>query len=123
MNRADHQRRILVVEDEIAIAITIENCLGSLGYAVVGPVSKLSIALELAAVEVLDAALFDVTTRGGAVFPVAEILRIRSIPFVLASSYVQWALPPNLRDAPRLTQPFSMSEVTNQFGQLFQAPT
>jgi len=116
----DLHRRILVVEDETSIAIMLEHCLNVLGYTVVGPVSKLSVALQLAASEELDAALLDVTIRGGDVYPVAEILRSRRIPFVLASGYGKWALPPSLRDAPRLTKPFSMDEMESQIGQLFQ---
>ena len=116
----DLHRRILVVEDETSIAIMLEHCLNVLGYTVVGPVSKLSVALQLAASEELDAALLDVTIRGGDVYPVAEILRSRRIPFVLASGYGKWALPPSLRDAPRFTKPFSMDEMESQIGQLFQ---
>jgi DNA-binding response OmpR family regulator len=120
MNAPNRRRRILVVEDETSIAIMLEQCLSVLGYAVVGPVSKLSAALALAASEDLDAALLDVTIRGGDVFPVAEILRTRRIPFVLASGYGKWALPASLREAPRLTKPFSMDEMETQISQLFQ---
>ncbi len=35
----------------------------------------------------LDAAILDVTIRGGHVYPVAEQLLARDIPFVLASGY------------------------------------
>jgi CheY-like chemotaxis protein len=121
MNTQQHRRRILVVEDETSIAIMLEHSLEALGYIVVGPVSKLSVALELAVSEELDVALLDVTIRGGDVFPVAEILRTRGIPFVLASGYGKWALPPSLRDAPRLTKPFSADEMESQISQLFQA--
>ena len=121
MNIQVFRRRILVVEDEASIAIMMEHCLEILGYAVLGPVSKLSTAMQMAAAEEVDAALLDVTIRGGDVFPVAEILRQRQIPFVLASGYGQWALPTSLRDAPRLTKPFSMSEMEAQISELFQS--
>jgi CheY-like chemotaxis protein len=116
---ARHGHRILVVEDETAIAVMIERGLSELGYAVVGPVSKLSDAIVLATTAELDAAVLDVTIRGGKVYPVADILRARGIPFVLASGYGEWALPEALRAQPRLTKPFLVDELGAQLEALF----
>lgn len=104
-------RRILVVEDEFLIAMTIENILLDLGCQVVGPEGSLQPAMELARLEPLDAAILDVTINGGQVFPVAEILLGRGVPFVLASGYGDWALPVHLRGLPRLTKPFEAAEL------------
>ena len=79
--------RILVVEDEMLIAILIEVILQELGCHVVGPVSRLDAAMRLAHEEPLDAAILDVRIRGGQVYSVAEELLARNIPFVLASGY------------------------------------
>jgi hypothetical protein len=49
--------------------------------------------MRLAHEEPLDAAILDVSIRGGQVYPVAEKLLARNIPFVLASGYGDWALP------------------------------
>jgi CheY-like chemotaxis protein len=61
--------RILLVEDEMLIAILIEDLLQGLGCHVVGPVSRLDAALRLAHREALDAAILDVCIRGGQVYP------------------------------------------------------
>ena len=103
--------RILVVEDETLIAIDIELALEALGCEVVGPTGKLETALLLASGEELDAAILDVTVRGGKTFPVAEQLLTRGIPFVLASGYGDWALPEHLRDQPRLIKPFTSAQL------------
>ena len=103
--------RILVVEDEMLIAVMIEETLQDLGCVVVGPVAKLDAALRLARDEALDAAILDVTIRGGQVYPVAEHLLARGIPFVLASGYGDWALPESLQDQPRLTKPFTPRDI------------
>jgi len=87
MTDALNGRRILVVEDEMLIAVTIEDALMELGCEIVGPVASLDAALDLAGREMLDGAILDVTIRGGTVFPVAEKLLARRIPFVLASGY------------------------------------
>ncbi|MGI4800643.1 MAG: response regulator [Janthinobacterium lividum] len=105
-------RRVLVVEDDMMIALLIEEVLQSLGCVVVGPVGKLDTALRLANDEAIDAAVLDVTIRGGDVFPVAERLMARSIPFALASGYGDWALPEIFRNKPRLTKPFSVQQLT-----------
>lgn len=104
-------RRILVVEDELLIAVLIEEFLQAHGCVVVGPASKLEAALRLADDEKLDAAILDVTIRGGTVYPVADRLRARGIPFVLASGYGDWALQPDYRNQPRLTKPFTLLEL------------
>jgi len=107
-------RRILVVEDEMLIAVTIEDALTELGCEIVGPVASLDAALVLAGREILDGAILDVTIRGGMVFPVAEKLLARDIPFVLASGYGDWALPEAMRDKPRLTKPFTLADLEKQ---------
>jgi CheY-like chemotaxis protein len=110
--------RILVVEDETLIAVVIEETLQELGCVVVGVVGKLDAALRLAADEALDAAILDVAIRGGPVFPVAEQLLARGVPFVLASGYGDWALPETLRDQPRLTKPFTRHDLEQQVRRL-----
>ena len=103
--------RILVVEDDMMIAVIIEEVLLNLGCVVVGPVGKLDAALRLANDEALDAAILDVTIRGGDTFPVAERLQARGVPFALASGYGDWALPDAYRHQPRLTKPFTVQDL------------
>jgi DNA-binding response OmpR family regulator len=106
--------RVLVVEDETLIAFEIEAALEALGCEIVGPVSTLDAALRLAKEAALDAAILDVTIRGGKSYPIAEQLIARNIPFVLSSGYGEWALPHSLRDRPRLNKPFTAAELEEQ---------
>jgi DNA-binding NarL/FixJ family response regulator len=92
--------RVLVVEDDMLIAVAIEEVLHALNCQVVGPAASLEKALKLAQGESFDVAILDVTIRGGKVHPVAELLLARGIPFVFASGYGDWALPEALRDQP-----------------------
>ena len=114
-------RRILVVEDDLAIAVLIEEVLQDLGCIVVGPVGKLDAALRLACEESLDAAILDVTIRGGKVFPVVRHLQARGVPFALASSYGDWALPAGLQHQPRLVKPFTAGDLAAQVQSLCEA--
>jgi two-component SAPR family response regulator len=106
--------RILVVEDEMLIAMAIEELLQASGGEIVGPVATLERALKLAWEETFDAAILDVTIRGGKVYPVAEALLARGIPFVFASGYADWALPEALRNEPRLMKPFTAAALDEQ---------
>jgi CheY-like chemotaxis protein len=106
--------RILVVEDEMLIAMTIEETLRAGGGEIVGPVATLERALKLAEEETFDAAILDVTIRGGKVYPVADVLLARGIPFVIASGYDDWVLPEALRHKPRLMKPFTAAALEEQ---------
>ncbi|HEX4197545.1 MAG TPA: response regulator [Caulobacteraceae bacterium] len=79
--------RILVVEDEMTIALLIEDMLTDLGHQVVGLAMRLPQAMELAASAVIDFAILDVNLDGHMSFPVADLLRGRGVPFVFATGY------------------------------------
>jgi DNA-binding response OmpR family regulator len=62
------RHRILVVEDEMLIAMVIEDAVHDSGGQVVGPAATLEKALKLVEEEEFDAAILDVTIRGGKVY-------------------------------------------------------
>jgi len=104
-------RRVLVVEDSPLIAAVLEDMLRDLGCAVVGPIGNMAFAIDLARDEELDAAIIDLNIRGGKVYPVAEVLRDRNVPFLLASGYADWTLREDFKDRPRLTKPYDAKTV------------
>jgi DNA-binding NtrC family response regulator len=106
--------RFLVVEDETLIAVLIEDALVDMGCEIVGLTGRLDMALQLANAGEFDAAILDVTIRGGKVYPIAELLAARGIPFAFASGYGDWALPEAFRDRPRLMKPFSLTALEEQ---------
>jgi len=80
-------KRILVVEDEPLVAALLEEMLLDLGLCVVGPAYSVGKALELAERAALDGAVLDVNIRSKDVDPIADVLRSRGVPFVLATGY------------------------------------
>ena len=79
---------VLVVEDEFLIAWDLELLLQRHGWRVLGPAGSVAAALRLLEEgETPAVALLDVNLRGELVTPVAEALRARGVPFVLASAY------------------------------------
>ena len=81
--------KILVVEDEIIIAMDIRQRLESLGYQVVGPASCGAEALELAESENLNLVLMDIMLAGGmdGITLAKEIKRRHNIPVIFMSAY------------------------------------
>lgn len=80
-------RNILVVEDESLIALVLMDALEEAGANVVGPCYTLSECLRLARSEAIDAAILDVDLAGQDVFPAADALRDRGIPFVFHTGH------------------------------------
>ena len=79
---------VLVVEDEFLIAMDLEAMLKEHGWHLLGPAATVAKALALLEVgKMPDVALLDVNLRGETVVPVAEVLRERGVPIVLASAY------------------------------------
>ena len=102
-------RRILVVEDEYMMADDLQYDLEQAGAQVIGPVPSVADALRLLATqEAIDGAILDVNLRGEKAYPVADVLRERGIPFVLATGYEQWALPEAYKDVPRCEKPVDL---------------
>lgn len=98
-------RRILVVEDSFLVAMAMEDQLLRAGAEVVGPAGQIGEAVDLAEGQAIDAAVLDVNLNGDMIWPVAEALARRGIPFAFVTGYQPSALLPEWRDRPRLTKP------------------
>lgn len=104
-------RRVLVVEDEVMIAMMVEQMLAEIGYETVGPGLRLGQAVALAETEAMDAAVLDVNLGGDRSFPVAEVLRRRGVPFVFATGYGSAGLDESYRGTIVLRKPFERAEL------------
>jgi CheY-like chemotaxis protein len=104
-------RRILVVEDESLVAMLLETILEDMGCTPVGPAANVEDGLGLASDEALDAALLDVNVAGRQVFPIAEALRARNVPFVFSTGYGEGGLPDEWRGQPTIQKPFTEGAV------------
>jgi len=110
--------RVLVVEDESIIAMLLENMLTAMDCKTVGPVAKLDKAVEMAEREALDVAILDVSLQGQEVYPVADALAARGIPFVFATGYGKAALHPPYSDRPALQKPFRLDDLVEVFAKI-----
>jgi CheY-like chemotaxis protein len=105
------QRRVLVVEDEVMIRMLLEDMLSDLGYDVAGTAGGLDEALTLAREADVDVAILDVNLNGNPVYPVAQILTARGVPFIFSTGYGEQGLPDAYRDCPMLQKPFQMENL------------
>ena len=103
--------RILVVEDEAAISLLLEDMLLDFGCEVIGPAARLSAALDAVAREQVDLAILDVNVAGEPIYPVAEALAQRSIPFVFSTGYGSAGIRDAFRDRPVLQKPFAQHDL------------
>ncbi len=103
--------RILVVEDEAAISLLLEDMLLDFGCEVIGPAARLSAALDAVSREQVDLAILDVNVAGEPIYPVAEALAQRSIPFVFSTGYGSAGIRDTFRDRPVLQKPFAQHDL------------
>jgi CheY-like chemotaxis protein len=108
-------RRVLVVEDEALIAMYVEDVVSRFGYSVAGVVNSVEDALSFIEKHKVDAAVLDINLRGKLVFPFADALMQRNIPFVFASSYGEGGIPARYRVGPTahlvVQKPFAPTEL------------
>jgi PAS domain S-box-containing protein len=97
--------RVLLVEDEALVAMMIQDTLTEFGFQVIGPLSTASEALAAARESHFDAAVLDINLGDGLVYTVAEILGVRSVPFVFVTGYDIDSVDPRFNDIPILQKP------------------
>jgi CheY-like chemotaxis protein len=102
--------RVLVVEDEFAVLLLVEDMLSELGCQIAGTATRLSDALALAGKTDCDAAVLDVNINGENVAPVAAALDERGIPMVFSTGYGKSGIEPRWRERPVLQKPYRLEE-------------
>lgn len=112
-------RKILVVEDEMLLALDLQMFLEDLGCTVLGPVPTAKRALEILSDHRPDAATLDMNLNGETSAPVALALREKDIPYVVISGY---STPPEadaaLHNAPHLAKPISNEMLLDELSAL-----
>lgn len=108
-NRTAPAGRLLIVEDESLIAMELCKELRSLGWTIIGPAATIDEAMSLVAdADMPDAAVLDVNLGGTLVYPLAEMLKARGVPFVLCTGYQQLDDHEHFRDWPLIRKPVSI---------------
>ena len=109
LDRSSGSRRVLVVEDEIMIRMLLEDMLEDLGFKVTLSAGRLDEAISLAREGEFDVAILDVNLDGELVYPVADVLAARGLPFAFSTGYGESGMPDIYRDRPTLLKPFQLA--------------
>lgn len=112
--------RVLVVDDELLIALDLSQALEEEGCAIAGPASSVAQALGIVDAEELDAAFLDENLAGTPVTPVAEALALKGVPFTLVTGYTSPRTGDKvIADAPRLPKPTTSSAIVAALGEMY----
>jgi DNA-binding response OmpR family regulator len=98
--------RVLIVEDEMLIALMLQDMVAEAGLAVAAIANTLQAGVELAGREDVQLAILDINLNGEEAYPVAEILRARRIPFIFSTGYPGANVRPEYQAVPRLIKPY-----------------
>ena len=100
---------VLLVEDNVIVALDTEETLKRLGVAVVITASSVSQALAAIEKHLPAFALLDVNLGSETGFAVAERLAGLQIPFAFATGYgEQFAVPAMFANAPKIGKPYNV---------------
>lgn len=103
--------KVFVVEDEFLIRMLLEDMLADLGHDIAAVAGSVNEALEIAKASEFDLAILDVNLDGRDVYPVADILTDRGLPFVFVTGYGGRGLPEPYRERPTLQKPFQLEDL------------
>ncbi|BAU88780.1 response regulator receiver modulated GAF sensor protein [Methylorubrum populi] len=107
---------VLVVEDNMIIALEAEEVLTALGASAVDMAASVREALRLIEASRPDRAVLDVNLGSETSVPVARRLAELGIPFAFATGYGEsFKVPPDLGDVPVVKKPYGADELLRAF--------
>ncbi|EMD83275.1 putative response regulator receiver (CheY-like protein) [Pacificimonas flava] len=104
------------------LAAELQSELSDAGAVTLGPVGTVEDTLDLIQSEQrIDGAILDVNLRGKSIFPAADLLAERAVPFVFATGYDEGAIPSRFADRPRCEKPIDMAKIKQAIGCVIHA--
>ncbi|HEV7779126.1 MAG TPA: response regulator [Luteibacter sp.] len=111
MNTPAAGPQVLVVEDELMIAATLEMALESKGYRVLGPVATIDEAIGLLETVRPDLALIDYRLARTTTEALLPVLDAHRVPVCVLTGYGRAQLPVTYAGYTVLEKPFSMKDL------------
>jgi light-regulated signal transduction histidine kinase (bacteriophytochrome) len=112
-------RRVLIVEDQMLIALDLEQILEAAGMTVIATVTSHKEATSLLQRETPDLAVLDFNLGDGTSEPIAAQLRSRNIPFVFATGYGEATMAEGYEDVPIVRKPYTSDSIVAELRRLF----
>ena len=112
---------ILLLEDDLLLAMDMEEFLASRGYDVVGPFGRVEDALDALEANRVDGAVLDLNLHGELSFPVIERLRCRNVPVIVCSGYAELPeLKQKLAGLPLMPKPWNPQKLGRLLSEVFE---
>ncbi len=104
---------VLVIEDDYALASNLGSSLAEMGLKVVGPAASVETALKyIEDFPQIEVAILDINLGGTMVFPVADELSRRNVPFFFATGYSREVVPPRFADRIFVDKPLDRGAIS-----------
>jgi CheY-like chemotaxis protein len=116
-------RRVLVVEDEMLVLMSIEDMLADLGCESVAAAATVDQALALIDAQVFDAAILDMNLNRTKSFPLADKLAALGVPFIFATGYSAQDMRDGYGDRTLLKKPIRCAKLAGVFACLLSRPS
>jgi CheY-like chemotaxis protein len=100
--------KVLVVEDQPIMAMTLEEMLRAIGCSVVWHASGVTDALAMMRSQRPDCAVVDLYLSGELAYPIARWLAAEGIPFVFLKGYGRRTILGDWASRPAIQKPFSV---------------
>ncbi len=107
--------RVMIVEDEALVAMVVAESLTELGYSVIGPYSRASAAMAAIKEDEIDVAILDVNLGGELVYPLADALAMRDVPFIFVTGYGAESIDRRFSNVPILQKPIERQTLQRLF--------
>lgn len=112
---------VLLVEDNLVVAMDVERRLRRLGAAEVHVLGTPAQALRCAEASRIDVALLDVNLKGATSYAVAEVLSKRGIPFAFSTGYgPDVARPAQFKNVPLVAKPSTDEALSEVLGRVLK---
>lgn len=115
-------QRFLIAEDEVLIAMLLDDVVTRLGGVVAATARVCDSALAAVEAGGIDAVILDVHLHGGTSETVLAAAMARNVPVLVCTGSDTDALPSAFRNLPLLKKPWQDEEAESALEQLFEKP-
>ncbi|MFD1747505.1 response regulator [Rhizobium helianthi] len=117
------RQTILVLEDDMLLALDMEDYLLNRGFYVQGPYARIDDALRDIPSSKLAGAIVDLNLNGEFSFPVIELLKSVQVPVIVCSGYAELPeLKARLKGVPMLAKPWCPQKLDSLVREIFLIP-
>ena len=122
VGEAQHARRVLIIEDEMLIALMLQDMVSNVGFAVEGIATSLPAGIDLARTADAHLAILDINLNGEEAYPIADILRARGVRLIFSTGYGADSLKPEYAFIPKLVKPYEQANLAAAIQAAFARP-